>query len=207
MRDVEPARDGSGEQQASRAGSCSGVMEPARDSPDAADMAKKAGRKTASTGREVASSRWMRGLARAGLLGRGVNSHLVGSLAAQIALGSRGTQADTTGALRAVARHPGGIVVLWLLAAGFAGLALWRFAETAYGQAGPGGQAGSKRLGSLALGGVYCSVCGIVGGFILCVGGGTSPATASKSFSPRPLSPNRGQGVFCGVGGAAGPRA
>jgi len=130
MRYVEPARDGSGEQQASRAGSCRGVMEPARDSPDAADMAKKAGRKAASTGREVASSRWMRGLARAGLLARGVNYLLVGSLAAQIALGSRGTQADTTSALRAVARHPGGIVVLWLLAAGFAGLALWRFTPT-----------------------------------------------------------------------------
>ena len=38
-----------------------------RLTPDAADTAK-AGRKAASTGREVASSRWMRGLARAGLL-------------------------------------------------------------------------------------------------------------------------------------------
>jgi hypothetical protein len=100
---------------------------------DAADKAERAGREVASAGREVASSRWMRGLARAGLLARGVNYLLVGSIAVQIALGSRGAQADTTGALRAVAGHPGGIVVLWLLAAGFAGLALWRFAETAYG--------------------------------------------------------------------------
>jgi len=77
-------------------------------------------------GREAATSRWLRGLARAGLAARGVNYLLVASLAGQIAFGSRGTQADTTGALRAVAGHPGGIVVLWALAAGFAGLAIWR---------------------------------------------------------------------------------
>jgi len=203
VRYVEPARDGSGEQQASRAGSCRGVMEPARDSPDAADMAKKAGRKAASTGREVASSRCMRGLARAGLLARGVNYLLVGSLAAQIALGSRGTQADTTGALRAVARHPGGIVVLWLLAAGFAGLALWRFAETVYGQAGPGGQAVSKRLVSLALGVLYGSVCGIVVDFILGVGGSTSSDTESKSFTARLLAHSGGQVLVAVIGVAA----
>src|SRR5689334_3286465 len=55
---------------------------------DAADTAERAGREVASAGREVASSRWMRGLARAGLLARGVNYLLVGLLAVQIALGS-----------------------------------------------------------------------------------------------------------------------
>ena len=98
----------------------------------------------------------------------------------QIALGSRGTQADTIGALRAVARHPGGIVVLWLLAAGFAGLALWRLAETVYGQAVPGGQAAPKRLESLALGVLYGGICGLVVDFILGVGGSTSSDTESK---------------------------
>jgi len=86
-----------------------GAAAPAPASPDATDHAKRAGRKVASTGRDVASSPFMRGLARAGLLARGANYLLVGLLAVQIALGSRGTQADTTGALRAVARHPGGM--------------------------------------------------------------------------------------------------
>ena len=169
---------------------------------DAADTARKAGRKAASTGREVASSRWMRGLARAGLLARGVNYLLVGSLAVQIGLGSRGTQADTTGALRAVARHHGGIVALWLLAAGFAGLALWRLAETVYGQAVPGGQAAPKRLASLALGVLYGGICAIVVGFILGVGGSTSSDTESKSFTARLLAHSGGQ-VLVAVAGVA----
>lgn len=151
-----------------------------------------------SAGREAASSRWMRGLARAGLVARGVNYLLVGSLAVQIALGSGGQQADTTGALRAVARHPGGVVVLWLLAAGFAGLALWRFAETAYGQAGPGGRAAAKRVTSLVLGVFYGCICGFVVDFILGAGGGTSGDRESKSFTARLLAHSGGQ-VLVGV--------
>jgi hypothetical protein len=169
---------------------------------DAADAAERAGREVASAGREVVSSRWMRGLARAGLLARGANYLLIGSLAVQIALGFRGQQADTTGALRAVAGHPGGIIVLWLLAAGFAGLALWRFAETLYGQAGPGGQAMSKRLASLVLAVLYGGTCGVVVNFILGVGR-TSSDTESKSFTARLLAHSGGQVLVAGIGVAA----
>ncbi|HZR53854.1 MAG TPA: DUF1206 domain-containing protein [Streptosporangiaceae bacterium] len=156
-------------------------------------------------GRDVATSRWLRGLARAGLVARGVNYLLVAALAAQIAVGSRRTQADTTGALRAVARHPGGILVLWALAAGFAGLALWRFAETAYGQAGPGGRTVPKRLASLALGVLYACVCGVVVNFILGAGRDNSSDTESKSFTARLLAHSGGQVlvVLCGVALAA----
>jgi hypothetical protein len=97
-------------------------------------MAVRTPRRTArSAGREAASSRWLQWLARGGLIARGVNYMLVGLLAVQIALGAKGKQADTAGALHEVASQPGGLVVLWLLAAGFAGLTLWRLAEAAYG--------------------------------------------------------------------------
>jgi hypothetical protein len=144
----------------------------------------------------------MRGLARAGLVARGVNYLLVGSLAVQIALGSGGKQADTTGALRTVARYPGGIVVLWLLAAGFAGLALWRFTETAYGQAGPAGRAAPKRMASLALGVLYGCLCGIVAGFILGTGRSTSSDAQSKSVTAQLLAHGGGQ-VLIAVTGVA----
>ncbi len=146
---------------------------------DAGGTAKRAGREAESAGREAASSRWMRGLARAGLLARGVNYLLIGSLAVEIAFGSGGQQADTTGALRAVARHPGGIVVLRLLAAGFAGLALWRFAETAYGQAGPGSQTAPKRVASLAL---ECSTAASAASWSI---------SSSASAAAHPATPNR----------------
>jgi hypothetical protein len=179
-------------EQSSHTATCRGGGEPAPVPPDPATTAKRAGRKAGAAGRKVASSRWMRGLARAGLVARGLNYLLVGSLAIQIALGSGGTQADTTGALRAVARHPGGFVVLWVLAAGFAGLALWRLAETAYGQAGPGGRTAPRRLASLALGVLYGCVCGVVVDFILGVGRGTSSDTESKSFTARLLAHSGG---------------
>jgi hypothetical protein len=83
------------------------------------------------------------------------------------------------------------------------GLALWRFAETAYGQAGPGGQAVSKRLVSLALGVLYGSVCGIVVDFILGVGGSTSSDTESKSFTARLLAHGGGQVLVAVIGVAA----
>jgi hypothetical protein len=167
---------------------------------DAAGTAKRAVDEADEAGREVATSPWMRGLARAGLVARGVNYLLVGSLAVQIAVGSGGTQADTTGALRTVASHPGGIVVLWLLAAGFAGLALWRFAEAAYGQAGPGGRSALKRLASLALGVLYGCTCGVVVNFILGAGRGNSSDTESKTFTARLLAQSGGQVLVVLIG-------
>jgi Domain of Unknown Function (DUF1206) len=191
---AEPARDDAGQEHASQAGTCrSGVA-------DAADTAKRAGREAGRAGREVASSRWMRGLARGGLVARGVNYLLVGSLAVQVALGSSSSQADTTGALRAVAQHPGGIIVLWLLAAGFAGLALWRVAEAAYGQPGPAGRTAPKRLTSLVLGVLYGVICSVVVDFSLGVGGGASSDTESRSFTARLLALSGGQVLVAVIG-------
>jgi len=136
--------------------------------------ARTARRRASSAGRDAASSRWLQWLARGGLAARGVNYMLVGLLAIQIALGVKGKQADSVGALHAVAGEPGGIVVLWLLAAGFAGLALWRLAEAGYGQAGPGGHQPGKRLQSLALGVFYGFACAGIVGFI--------DGTAGRSF-------------------------
>ncbi|MGN6676813.1 MAG: DUF1206 domain-containing protein [Streptosporangiaceae bacterium] len=165
-----------------------------------ADAARRAGRKAGFVGREAADSRWMRGLARGGLVARGVNYLLVGSLAIGIAFGSHQKQADTTGALRTLSGYPGGIVVLWLLAAGFAGLALWRLAETAYGQAGPGGQSARARLVSLALGVVYGCVCGIVVDFNLGAGRSSSSDTQSKTVTARLLAHSGGQVLIAAIG-------
>ena len=54
----------------------------------------------------------------------GVTYVLIGVLAVQIRLGAGGKEADRSDALHAIAAPP----VLWLLVAGFAGMALCRFA-------------------------------------------------------------------------------
>jgi len=136
---------------------------------------------------------------------RGAMYLLIGVLAVQIAFGSSGKQADTSGALRAVAMHPGGIVVLWLLAVGFAGLAIWRFAEVAYGQAGPGGRKAGKRLGSLARALLYAFICGSVVSFILGTGGKTSGNTQSKDATAMLMAHAGGRWLVALIGiGIAG---
>lgn len=165
----------------------------------------RAGRTATRAGRDAASSRWLQWLARGGLVARGVIYVLVGVLAVQIAFGSGGKRADTSGALHAVAEHPGGIVVLWLLAVGFAGLAIWRFAEVVYGQAGRGGRTAGKRLGSLARAVLYAFVCGTVVSFILGTGGKTSGNTQSKDVTARLMAHGGGRWLVAliGVGLAA----
>ena len=53
-----------------------------------------------------------------------------------------------------LARQPYGLASLWLLGIGFAGYALWRLSEAAFGVPGEGNGAG-PRLKSLVRGGVY----------------------------------------------------
>jgi Domain of Unknown Function (DUF1206) len=162
--------------------------------------ATRASRTARSAGRDAASSRWLQWLARGGLVARGVMYLLIGSLAVQIAFGSSGKQADTAGALHAVAMHPGGIVVLWLLAVGFAGLTLWRFAEVVYGQGGPGGRKAVKRLGSLARAVLYAFLCGSVVSFILGTGGKTSSNTQSKDVTARLMAHGGGRWLVALIG-------
>jgi hypothetical protein len=133
-----------------------------------------------TAGRRASGSKTLRFAARGGLVARGVVYVLVGSLAMRIAFGQGGKEADRTGALQTVAKSPGGGVLLWLIAAGFAGLALWRYAEAAYGQPVADGTKPSKRLFSLARGVFYTVVCGSTIAFALGSGGSQSSNEKSK---------------------------
>src|SRR5580700_10611003 len=93
-------------------------------------------------------------LARAGLTARGVIYILIGWVALLVALGHSSREADQQGALHLLAGKPYGLVSLWLLAVGFAGYALWRLSEAAFGVTGEPPGAG-PRLKSLARAVVY----------------------------------------------------
>ncbi len=102
-----------------------------------------------AAGRRAANSRALEVAARVGFLARGAIYLLIGIIAIQIALG-HGGQADRGGALAQIASKSYGTFVLWMLVVGFAGLALWRFSEAAFGAVGPGGHKTGERLKSLA---------------------------------------------------------
>jgi preprotein translocase subunit SecG len=100
------------------------------------------------TGRPQAAARArnLDPLAKVGFVARGVVYILIGVLALAIALGKPAPQADRTGALQAVATHPFGTFVLWLLVIGFAAMALWRFAQAYYGVHRRGARGGEEAL-------------------------------------------------------------
>jgi type IV secretory pathway VirB2 component (pilin) len=88
-----------------------------------------------------------------GLTARGVIYILVGGVAVLVALGRSSREADQQGALHLLAGKSYGMVSLWLLAIGFAGYALWRLSEAAFGVTGEPGA--GPRLKSLARAVIY----------------------------------------------------
>jgi hypothetical protein len=109
------------------------------------------------TARRASESRAARFLAHAGLTARGVIYILVGWVAVLVALGRSSREPDQQGALQMLAGKPYGMVTLWLLAIGFAGYALWRLSEAAFGVTGEPPGAGS-RLKSLAGAVIYAGL-------------------------------------------------
>ncbi|GAB2863552.1 DUF1206 domain-containing protein [Actinoallomurus bryophytorum] len=141
-----------------------------------------------AAGNGVSASSAFRALGRAGLAARGVIYILVGALAVQIAFGkSGGKEADRQGALQTVAGTPGGTILLWLLAIGLAGMALWRFSEAVWGQAGPDGDKATKRLNSLGRGIFYAVVCASTVAFIIGAGGPGSSDKKSRDYSGKAM--------------------
>jgi hypothetical protein len=105
-----------------------------------------------SVGRRAANSTALEAVARLGFFARGLIYLLIGVIAVQIARGHGGKadQADRGGALKQIAAERFGTVLLWVLVIGFAGLALWRLSEAAFGAHTPGGHKPGERLMSLA---------------------------------------------------------
>jgi hypothetical protein len=145
------------------------------------------GARMRAPGRRVPTTATFRSLGRAGLVARGVIYIVVGALAVQIAFGKDGKEADRQGALQAVARTPGGTALLWLLAIGLAGMAVWRFGEAVWGQTGPDGGKATKRLASLARGVFYSAVCASTVAFVAGAGGPGSSDKKSKDWSGKAM--------------------
>jgi hypothetical protein len=150
-------------------------------------------------GRRVAGHSAFHIFCRSGLVARGVLYLLIGWLAVQIGLGDGGHEADKQGALQTVADKPGGTAMLWLLAAGFAGLALWRFAEAAFGQPVADGRKATKRLASFGRGLFYSAGCVTVLNFVLGQGGSSSNEQ-SKTYTARAMEHPGGRWLVLAVG-------
>jgi hypothetical protein len=104
--------------------------------------------------------RWVEPLARAGFAAKGIVYLILGGLATSAAIGAGGRITDMRGALRALLREPFGEPLLWPLAVGLIGYAIWRFLE-AFADANRQGRtpkALALRAGYAASGVVYGSL-------------------------------------------------
>lgn len=92
---------------------------------------------------QVAKSESMGWVARIGLTSRGIVYIAMGWLAALLAFGGS-ARADQGGVLTSVAREPYGMVLLWVLAAGFLAYAVWRVSEALFGVTGTDNSIGAR---------------------------------------------------------------
>ena len=105
---------------------------------------------------------WLGWLARLGMAAAGFLYCLIGFLAVELALGAGGKAADRTGALQELSGEWWGTALLVVIAVGFAGYALWRFAVAALGEkleAGDDDLSIWKRLWYVARGLFYAFLC------------------------------------------------
>ncbi len=136
-------------------------------------------------------------LARAGLTARGVIYILVGWVAVLVALGNSSREADQRGALQLLAGKPYGLVSLWLLAIGFAGYALWRLSEAAFGVVGDRPGAG-PRLKSLARAVIYAGLSYLT--FTVITGHSRSQSGQQQDITASAMHHPAGQ-VLVGIAG------
>jgi hypothetical protein len=105
------------------------------------------GNRTVRGGASAGTREGLTTAGRAGFVARGVVYVLVGVLALRIAFGGSGKQADRQGALQEIGSQPLGTVMLWVLAAGFACMTVWRASQAFIGTDGSGGSGRSGGSG------------------------------------------------------------
>ncbi|MFC6082565.1 DUF1206 domain-containing protein [Sphaerisporangium aureirubrum] len=137
-----------------------------------------AGGQMSGAARRAANHPTFEKLARFGMACRGVMYALIGVLALRIAFGGGGEEADKTGAVRTVADQPFGTVLLWLLAVGFAALALWQLSEALFG-----GLKTSERVEAAFRTVVYALAVATILSFLLSGSTGSSTDDQSKDLT------------------------
>jgi hypothetical protein len=162
-------------------------------------MRSMAGTRLRTRARRASGSPAAKALARAGLTARGVIYILIGWVAILVAIGQSNRQADQQGALQLLATQPFGRILLWLLGIGFAGYALWRLSEAAFGVTGEGDKAG-PRLRSLGRAIIYSALAALT---FQVISGSSGNETKKQQDVTASIMHHSGGQLLVGVIGAA----
>ncbi len=130
---------------------------------------------------------WIEGLARAGYAARGFVYLLVGALALMAARRPDGRASGTHGALRFIAEHHFGWVLIAGLCAGMAGFAVWSFARGLLDPEHFGSDLRgiARRIGFIFTGFIYCGLCVGTARFLLQSRRGSSERRQSDEHATR----------------------
>jgi uncharacterized protein DUF1206 len=151
------------------------------------------------TARRAGRSEPVKLLGRFGLAARGIIYLLLGWVALLLATGKRHPEADQRGAMQELIRHTGGFLLLWAIAIGLSGYALWRWSEAAFGVVGEG-RDWKPRVQSLIRGIIYAFFA--ASAFNLLAHHNTqSQAGQSELFTAKAMT-HRGGRVLVGIVGA-----
>lgn len=132
--------------------------------------------------RRVEASPWPERYARFGLGARGVLYIALGILAFRVAFGQTNQQANQNGALQEIASTTGGSVLIWLVAIGLVGFALWRLASAIFGPAADPLATKAKERVKAAAEAVGYGLISVIA-FKIAVGGGSSGGSGGGSKS------------------------
>jgi hypothetical protein len=152
------------------------------------------------------NSRALQNVARGGYVINGILHLLIAYLIVLIAFGSK-AEADPSGALETLADTGGGGVSLWVVAAGFVALALWRLAESVLGLH-PGEHADAhtrtspitNRLKAFGLALMYCGLAFTAIQFA--VGAGRRSSRQAAGLSARLMQSDGGTALLVIAGSA-----
>ena len=155
--------------------------------------------------RKAAANPWPERLARLGLAARGVLFIVIGILTFRVAFGHSEDQASQKGALQEIASQPGGKVLVWIVAIGLIGYALWRLLSAALGPvADPVATDAKQRVKALAEGIGYGAVAIIA--VKIATGSGSSSSGGGQKQTATVLSWPGGQ-FLVGLAGARDHRS
>jgi Domain of Unknown Function (DUF1206) len=133
-------------------------------------------REARDAGEQIERTDTFEGLARIGLVARGVVYAVIGVLALKLALGDGGDATSHQGALQTIAQGPFGKVLLALVALGLIGYATWRLVRAAMGHGPEASDDTKDRIKSLVSGIVYAALCVTALQILFGSGSGGGPA-------------------------------
>lgn len=149
---------------------------------------EQVGRQAGQAAAGAIRSPWVERLARLGYAARGIVYALVGILAVQAAFGGRGQTTDSRGAIQKIAQES--TALLWLVALGLFGYALWKVIQGVLDPEGKGSDAkgwiqrGAMVVSGLLYGGLAWAAVKMATGNGGSGGGGSQGFTAEMMAKP-----------------------